>query len=278
MELQEELSDKENTIFELQQGSDESDDEQIEEQASDELESYSEESQNIDNEETVLIELMVNYIKAIEGKDFDEQKRYVSKYALDLVNFKEEESKKSYSLKDRKIIKQTPTIQKIEDNSAEGFMSFTEHLTYHDNTEYKLVTEGKVYFEKQDGEWKIVDYTRKNHLISEALYLFNDIEETKNIYIDIKIQRALFSLHDKYVVVWLMLSNNSDELINMALFNSLVIGPDNIQNSSVYYDDILLEIYPNASAIGQVEYGWSNDSIGDFTLYTGYGYDKDGYV
>jgi len=273
VELQEELLKKELTIQELQE-----EPKIIEEKIEEEKETENTDDEEIikGSEEDKIVKVINQYINAVEKQNFAEQKKYVSKYALDLVNFKDEESKKTHSLKDRTVTKQTPTITKIEDNNAEGFMSFTEHLVDHDNTEYDLITEGKVFLEKINNEWKIIDYTRKNRLISKSLYLFNDIKTTQN-NIDIEVNRMLVSLYDSYIFVKLKITNNNDETINIAFFDSAIIGSDKIQNQSRYYDENITRIFPNASAIGEVEYNWSNSSVSDFTLYTGYVYGEDGY-
>lgn len=272
-ELQEKLTEKENIIRELQQEKG---------GVAEKIENVNETKQNNNqkiNEEDIIIEIINNYILAVEDENFDEQRKYVAKYALDLVNFKEEEYRNHQAyIKERTVEKQNPKIISINNNSAEGFMSFTEHITYTDDSKYDLVTEGKVLLEKINNNWKIIDYTRKNHLISEAFYLFDDNIKTNQNNIDIQINRVLFSLYDKYILVEITINNGNQEPIDLALYDSVIIGPDKIQNKSIYYDDNLCNnIFPGASVVGNVEYDWTNSAVGDFTLYSGDIFDKDGY-
>lgn len=220
--------------------------------------------------------LFIFFIIELGKENFREQKKYVAKYALDLVNLKEEEHKKSYALEERTIRKQPPSDIKINGNNAEGFMSFTEQLVNYDGSTYDLITEGKVLLEKTNNEWKIIDYTRKNRLISEALYLFDEIKVTQN-NIDVEIIRVLFSLYDSYVVVKFKIANNNDPKISLSPYNSVIIGSDKIQNKSTYNDESLYEIFQNAITIGEIQYNWTNDSTGNFIIYTGDFHDNEGY-
>ncbi|MBA7635047.1 hypothetical protein ES703_42647 [subsurface metagenome] len=194
------------------------------------------------------------------------------------MNLKEEEYKKSPYSKRRSIDKQELRVDKIENNKAEGFMSFAEHLVASDNSEYDLITEGKVLLEKINGTWKIVDYTRKNYLISEMLYLFENLDAEKN-NVNVAINRVLFSLYDKYVVLKISLTNNSDKLFWVNVYDSKIIGADKIQNKCVYADsNMSSEIIQGATIIGELHYDWSNPSTGNFKFYTGDFIDKDGYT
>lgn len=243
VKLQEELSEKDNIILELQSK------DTVAEQSLDT-------EKNIDdttsNDEELIKETINKYIEAVETQNFFKQKEYVAKYALDLVNLKEEEYKKSPYSKSRNIDKQEPRVDKIENNKAEGFMSFAEHLVANDNSEYDLITEGKVLLEKINGIWKIVDYTRKNYLISEMLYVFENSKTEKN-NTSVTINRVLFSLYDKYIVLKISLTNSSDKLFWVDVYNSKIIGPDKIQNKCIYADsNMSSEIIQDATIIGEL--------------------------
>ncbi len=269
IKLQEELSEKDKIILELQSKN------TMTEQSLD-TEENTDDTTN--NNEELIKETINKYMEAVETQNFFKQKEYVAKYALDLVNLKEEEYKKSPYSKRRSIDKQEPRVDKIENNKAEGFMSFAEHLVASDNSEYDLITEGKVLLEKINGTWKIVDYTRKNYLISEMLCLFENVGVDKNS-VNVTINRALFSLYDKYVVLKISLTNNSDKLFWVNVYDSKIIGTDKIQNKCVYADsNMSSEIIQGATIIGELHYDWSNPSTGNFKFYTGDFIDKDGYT
>jgi len=269
IKLQEELSEKDKIILELQFK------DTMTEQSLDTEENIDD---TTNNDEELIKETINKYIEAVETQNFFKQKEYVAKYALDLVNLKEEEYKKSSYSKSRNVDKQEPRVEKIENNKAEGFMSFSEHLVANDNSEYDLITEGKVLLEKIKGTWKIVDYTRKNYLISEMLYLFENVGVDKN-NVNVTIDRALFSLYDKYIVLKISLTNNSDKLFWVDVYNSKIIGADKIQNKCVYADsNMSSEIIQDATIIGVLQYDWSNPSTGNFKFYTGDFIDKDGYT
>jgi len=276
--LQEELSAKEDTITKLQQKSNKLEKEL--EEAVVEEESITQESKSADevtsDEENILISIIDNYINAVEKEDFDEQRKYVSKYALDLVNMKEFEYKNSIGTESRTIDKERPRIDIINGNEAEGFISFTEHLVGFDGSEYDLITEGKIDLEKIDNEWKIVDYTRKNHLISEALYVFEDLKKTHKD-ITISIEWILFSLFDEYVYIHITIINDTDMKLGTDAYSSTIIGPDRLQNEMISLTGELREIFPSAIAIGSLIYNWSNASTGDLTLYFGDIYREDNY-
>lgn len=231
-----------------------------------------------ETEEDKVVEAITRYIDAIEKEDFVEQRKYVDKYALDLVVFKEEESKKRTSSTERSVIRQLPEVLSITGNKAQAFMSFTENLEFSNDKEYSLVTEGKVYLERRKGEWKITDYTRKNRLISKALYVFKEdtIGTTKN-NIEIELRRVLFSIYDKYVTVSLKVTNNTDEPLWIATHDSAVIGSDRIQNSYIWEDESFRSILPNAAVVGDTQFNWNNITPSDFEFYSGPFIDTDGY-
>ena len=174
--LQEELSAKEGIITGLQQQSNKLEKE-IEESITEE-ESIEENSEGTKkdslNDESIIIAVINDYIDAIEREGFDEQRKYVAKYALDLVNMKEFEHKNALGAESRTIDREEPRVDSVNGNKAEGYISFTEHLKGFNGSTYDLITEGKVYLERINGDWKIIDYTRKNHLISEALFIFEE--------------------------------------------------------------------------------------------------------
>jgi hypothetical protein len=269
VKLQEGLSEKDKIILELQSK------DTVTEQSLDTEENIDD---TTNNDEEVIKETINKYIEAVETQNFFKQKEYVAKYALDLVNLKEEEYKKSPYSKSRNIDKQEPKVEKIENNKAEGFMSFSEHLVGNDNSEYDLITEGRVLLEKINGTWKIVNYTRKNYLISEMLYSFENLNAEKN-NVNVTINRVLFSLYDKYIVLKISLTNNSDKLFWVNVYNSKIIGADKIQNKCIYPDsNMSSEIMQDATIIGELQYDWSNPSTGNFKFYTGDFIDKDGYT
>jgi len=174
-ELQEELSSKEDTIKELKQESNRLDDELEESTQSDEEkseENLGASSKLPQNDEGKIIDTINSYLDAVEKEDFSEQRKFVSKYVLDLINLKEFESKHAIGAESRTIDRQEPKIDSVGNSNAEGYISFTEHIKGFDGSTYDLITEGKIYLEKIEGDWKIVDYTRKNRLISKALYVF----------------------------------------------------------------------------------------------------------
>jgi outer membrane murein-binding lipoprotein Lpp len=273
--LQDELAEKEKTIAELQQTTKE--DVQIKEE--DVLEKNDTDKNNEKAAESTIIEVINGYIDAVEKQNFIEQRKYVAKYVKDLVDLKEDEYKKSSLPIKRTVEKQLPKVLNVGDNRAEAFISFTENIETYDGSEYSLITEGKVYLEKIDSHWKIIDYTRKNRLISEALYVFEEdtIESIKN-NIEIELRRVLFSIFDKYVVVNFKLINNNNEPLNISASSSAVIGPNRIQHSYIFMDEVFAnEILANAAVIGDIQLNWDNDTVSDFEFYSGYFYDKDGY-
>lgn len=229
--------------------------------------------------EDKIIEVITQYIDAVEEQNFVEQRKYVDRYALDFVELKEEEFRKRTSSTKRSVSRQLPKVLSIANNKAEAFMSFTENLESYDDEEYSLITEGKVYLERLEGEWKITDYTRKNRLISKALYVFkkDTIGTTKN-NIEIELRRVLFSIYDKYVAVSLKVTNNTDEPLWISSSESAVIDSDRIQNSCIFMDEALFnDILPNAAVVGDIQFNWNNNTPGDFEFYSGHFIDTDGY-
>jgi len=149
-------------------------------------------------EDVKIIKVIDSYISAVESENLNKQKKYIAKHALDLVNFKEYEYKNIGSSGFREFERKPSKVDKIDGNKAEGFMSFTEHLESVFGDKYDLITEGRVYLEKIDGDWKIIDCTRKNRLISEAMYVFKDFsKELNNVKISVDI--ILFSIFDGHV-------------------------------------------------------------------------------
>jgi hypothetical protein len=149
-------------------------------------------------------------------------------------------------------------------------MSFTEHLeSLITNDKYDLLTEGKVYLEKINGDWKIVDYTRKNRLISEAFYTFKDFyKELGNV--KISIDWVLFSIFDDSITVQYTIENNNNFEILTSAAISKIIGPDRKQNETIYTGGgDLYTLLPNAISTGSVTYYWTNESAGDFKIFFG---------
>lgn len=266
MQLQDEIAKKEEVIKELQK---ENEDLSKETTLGETTTSTKEEVKASLAEDAKVLLVIDNYITAVENKDFAEQKRLTAKYALDLVDFKEYESKNSGSAI-REIERKSSKVDKIEGNEAEGFMSFTEHTeSLITEEKYDLLTEGKVYLEKINGEWKIVDYTRKSRLVSEALYTFkNFYKELGNVKIGIDL--VLFSIFDDSVTVLYMIENNNDFKILTSIYSSKIIGPDKEQNEYYYSKGgDLYEILPDALSKGDVTYHWTNESAGDFKIFFG---------
>jgi len=278
-ELQEELSSKEGTIKELQQESNRLEEELKENIQSDEekskenLEASSELSQN---DEEKIIDTINNYLDAVEKEDFDKQRRFAGKYVLDLINLKEFENKHSIGAESRTIDRQTPKIGSIGTDNAKGYISFTEHIKGFDGSSYDLVTEGKIYLENIEGNWKIVDYTRKNRLISEALYFFKELSKTHKD-ITISINWILFSIFDEYIALNISIINDTDIKLGTNMYSSTIIGPDRIQNEMISLMGDLNEVFPGAIAIGDLTYNWTNDSAGNITVYFGDIYNDENY-
>lgn len=274
MQLQDEIAKKEEIIKELQKESTEVKEETTEEET--EIVTEEEEKASLTDNAKVLL-VIESYINAVENKNFTEQKSYVAKYALDLVNLKEYEDKNSDS-GIREVERKQSKVDKIEGNKAEGFMSFTEHLeNLITKDKYDLLTEGKVYLEKINGEWKIVDYTRKNRLISEALYTFNDLSKELN-NIKISVVLVLFSIFDDSVNIRYIIENNNDFKISTSIYSSKILGPDKKQNEFSYYGGgDLSGILPNAISEGDGVYHWTNESAGDFKIFFGDIYNSDNY-
>lgn len=262
-DLQKQLSDKENKIKELQNVTTTT----TEEATTSAL------SEN--NDEKLVEDTLNNYINAVEKLDFSEQKKYVAKYALDLVNFKEVENKNSID-KERTFEKKPISNINVSDNTAEAFMSFTEHLTGSDNSKYDVITEGKVLLKKINNEWKITDYTRKNHLISESLFIFDDLKFTdKNL--EFKINSVLFSLFDKYVVVGVSIYNGTDKNLRYFSSDAILVGPDKKQSKTQYYNPNLENLLPDSIASGDIQFIWDYDSTNNFSVSTGHIIDDEGY-
>jgi len=266
MQLQDEIAKKEEVIKKLQENTTES----TEKQTEGETTTITKEEKKASlTEDAKALSVIDSYINAVENKDFTEQKKYVAKYALDLVNFKEYENLDT-GTGIREVERKPSKIDKINGNTAEGFMSFTEHLESPiTKDKYDLKTEGKVYLEKINGEWKIVDYTRKDRLISEAIYTFKDFyKEFKNVKISIDL--VLFSIFDKSVVVRYIIENNNDFKISTSIYSSKIIGPDKQQNEVISTGGgDLAEILPNAISTGDAGYRWTNESAGDFKIFFG---------
>ena len=273
MELQDEIAKKEEVIKELQKESVKPSEDTIIEETT----AVTEEEKESLTEDAKVLLVMDSYINAVESKKFTEQKKYVAKYALDLVNFKEY-AERDPSAEIREVKRKPSKVDKIEGNKAEGFMSFTEHHeSLITNDKYDLLTEGKVYLEKINGEWKIVDYTRKDRLISEAIYIFRDFyKEFSNVKISIDL--VLFSLFDEYVDVRYKIENNNDFEISTSAGSSKILGPDRQQNEAVFSGGgDLYDILPTAISIGDVGYNWTAESAGDFKIYFGDVYNSDNY-
>jgi hypothetical protein len=274
MQLQDEIAKKEEAIKKLQENTTESTAKTTKEETTTITEEDIKASLTDDAKALLVID---SYINAIESKDFTEQKKYVAKYALDLVNFKEYESK-GLNAEIREIERKPSKIDKITGNNAEGFMSFTEHTeSLITKDKYDLITEGKVYLEKINEDWKIVDYTRKDRLISEALYTFKDFyKELKNVKISIDL--VLFSIFDDYAAIRYTIENNNDFKISTSASSSKIIGPDKQQNEVISTGGgDLYEILPNAISIGYVDYNWTNESAGDFKVFFGDVHNADNY-
>ena len=265
VELQGQLSEKEKTISSLQE---------IETTV---IETTATETTVVEFEEDLIKNVIEDYIKAVETEKFSEQRKYVSEYALDLVNFKEEENRNNATPVERTFSSQPASSIKISGNQAEAFMSFAEHLIGSDNSPYDVITEGKVLLKKINNEWKITDYTRKNRLISESLFIFDDLKSNeKNI--EIKVNNVLFSLFDKYIVLGLSIFNNSDKDLRYNSSEAILIGPDKTQAKTQYYDENLADVLIGAIANGNTQFNWDYDSTNNFSIKTGYFYDVDGYT
>ncbi len=277
MELQAEIAEKEEVIKELQQKDVESNKEVTETVEEEITATTEEEAKESLSEDVKILNTIDAFINAVESKNYNEQKNYVVKYALDLVNLKEY-FEKDTNTSIREVEKQQTKVDKIEGNKAEGFMSFTEHLeSLISGDKYDLITEGKVYLEKINGEWKIVDYTRKNRLTSEALYVFEDFYKDLN-QVKLSTNWVLFSLFDSTVSVGYTIENNNNFEISTSIYSSKIIGPDRKQNEYYYSGGgDLNEILPNAISEGDATYYWTNESSGDFKIFFGDIYNSDNY-
>jgi hypothetical protein len=262
--LQEQLSEKEKTISSLQ------------ETEITAVETTATETTPAESEEDLIKKVIENYIKAVGTENFSEQRKYVAEYALDLVNFKEEENRNAIGNEERTFSNEPISNIKFSGNQAEAFMSFTEHLIATDGSDYDVVTEGKVLLKKINNEWKITDYTRKNHLISEAFFSFNDIKfESKDI--EITLDYVLFSLSDKYVVVGISIYNGTDKNLKYYSSEAILVGPDKKQSKAKYYNPDLETLLPDSIASGYFELNWDYDSTTNFTVNTGTISDDKGY-
>lgn len=262
--LQEQLSEKEKTISSLQ------------ESETTVIETTAAETTAIENEEDLIKKVIEGYIKAVETENFSEQIKYVSEYALDLVNFKEEENRNSTTPVERTFSSQPANSIKISGNQAEAFMSFTEHLITTDNPTYDVITEGKVLLKKIKNEWKITDYTRKNRLISEAFFSFKDIKFNSN-NIEITLDYVFFSLFDKYVVVEISIYNGTDKNLRYYSADAILVGTDKKQSKAKYYNPDLENLLPDSIASGYIDLNWNYDSTTNFTVNTGHIIDDQGY-
>ena len=265
-DLQNQISEKESKIKELEQTP----------ETTTTTETTTETTVETKTDEKLVEGTINNYINAVENQNFDEQRKYVAKYVLDLVNLKENESKMTTD-KDRQFDKQPVSNIKINENNAEAFMSFTEHLTQIDNSKYDVITEGKVLLEKISNEWKIIDYTRKNRLISEALFNFEDFKINKN-NIEFDINYVLFSLFDKYVVVGISISNVTNKNLKYYSSDAILVGPDKVQSKSKYYDPNLENLLADTIAKGEIQFNWNYDSNNNFSIHTGSITDDQGYT
>jgi predicted DNA-binding protein len=256
-ELQKQLSEKENTITSIQNTTETT---AIEKETSEAL------TQKTD--EDLIKEVIEKYINAIEKQDFAEQKNYVINYAMDLVNMKEQELYETKSQTSKYTIIKNPINNiVVNGNNAEAFISFTEHGENYDGSKFDIVTEGKAYLKKIDDAWKISDYTRKNHLISEALFVFEDLSNSSN-NVKIKINYVLFSLTDKYAVLGIDIVNDSKERL-MYFLSAKIIGPDKRQTEAGDSSGNLRDIMPDSIATGTIEFSWNYDSTNNLTFYSG---------
>ena len=269
VDLQEQLSEKEKAIASLQESKT-----TVIETA---VETTIAETTAIENEEDLIKKVIEGYINVVGTENFSEQRKYVSEYALDLVNFKEEESRNNTTPVERTFSSEPISNIKISGNQAEAFMSFTEHLVTDDNPTYDVITEGKVLLEKISNEWKIVDYTRKNRLISEALFNFKDFKITEN-NIEFDIGYVLFSLSDKYVAVGMSIFNGTNKNLQYWSGNAILIGPDKVQSKSQYSDPNLQKLLADTIAKGMIQFIWNYDSNNNFSIHTGLIADDQGYT
>lgn len=264
VELQEQLSEKEKTISSLQ------------ETETTAIETTATETAITESEEDLIKKVVEGYINAVGTEKFSEQRKYVSEYALDLVNFKEKENRNDTNTKERTFSSEPVSSIKISENQAEAFMSFTEHLIITDNSTYDVITEGKVLLKKIKNEWKITDYTRKNRLISEAFFNFKDIKFNSSD-IEITLDYALFSLFDKYVVVGISIYNGSDKNLRYFSSDAILVGPDKKQSKTQYYNPNLENLIIDSIASGEIEFAWDYDSTNNFSVNTGNIIDDEGY-
>ena len=227
-------------------------------------------------DEEIVEEIINNYIKAVGNENFNDQRKYVAKYALDLVNLKEDELKMVTSLEDRQFDRQPVGNIKINGNEAKAFMAFTEHLTYFDGSKYDIITEGNVLLEKVNNEWKIVDYTRKNRLVSDALFKFKDLKFNED-NIEVNVDYVFFSLFDKSVWVGISIFNRTEENLRYYSDDAILVGPDKKQGRARYYDPNLEYLLSDTIASGNIQLNWNYDSSNNFSVHIGNIIDEKGY-
>ena len=264
VELQGQLGEKEKTISSLQ------------ETETTVIETTATETTTIETEEDLIKKVVESYINAVGTENFSEQRKYVSDYVLDLVNFKEEENRNNTTPVERTFSSEPISNIKISGNQAEAFMSFTEHLATADNPTYDVITEGKVLLKKINNEWKIADYTRKNRLISEAFFSFKDIKFNGND-IEITLDYVFFSLFDKYVVVEISIYNGTDKNLRYYSADAILVGIDKKQSKAQYYNPDLENLLADSIASGLIEFNWDYDSTTNFAVNTGNIIDDEGY-
>lgn len=228
------------------------------------------------SEEDKIFDIINRYIDAVEKRNYVEQKKYVAKYALDFVNLREIQDKRATATKEINFTKQPVSKLQVNNNYAEAFMSFTENIINYDGSEYDLITEGDVFLEKLNNEWKIIDYTRKNRLISEALFNYDGMEVYGNGIV-ITLDYTLFSLYDKYVWVGISIYNGTEKNLRYYSDEAILVGPDKKQIKSKYYDSNMENILQDAIASGYIDFNWGYDSVDNFTVNTGPINDVDGY-
>lgn len=224
-------------------------------------------------EEDVILDIINEYINAIKNDNFERQIELTDKSAKLLVEYKKEEYK--YSIKDENVTDIISRVDEIKGNRAEGWMEFKQ-----EGQDYLIETKGKVILEKINNSWKIIDYKRKDFMLSETIFDIDDISQMKEKVI-VTVDKIFFSGSELLIRI---IFNNQSEMTISPGFNygdSAIVGENKIQNPIICpLEGRCSDIYPDSICSDWYIYEWDGELSNNYILYPGkfYVWDVEGYA
>ena len=137
--------------------------------------------------EVIEAEKVINsFFKAQKDLDFYTQKELSDSYVRDYVTRQEFKYYYRISKSKRTVKTNSAEINYLDRRTGIGTIEFIETFEKENGYIFKILIGNKIYLEKKENMWKIVDYDINGIMVSDLLYMIEeDYESQRNIGITI---------------------------------------------------------------------------------------------